>query len=452
MLIIRHRTGPLAGKEERPTGRDPNRIVFGRDPAAADVVYPPDAREVSRQHFALVRRGANHWTFDLFGQPFVAVNGEPADVGAPVRSGSIIELGHRGGPSFEVTVEGDIAVDTMQTLPQEQFVGARGAAMQAAASANRARKVALGGVAVAIIVALGATFFIWQRGAADREFARQIDQLRTEQARLVADSIPREHRDRLAKSAFLVIHRDATGKETWGGTTFPLSEDMVGTVAHVAEVKNGLAPGENLFVREPGMNGRTWEVTEIKVHPGYYALHTFLQEDPLLVETIKRPDNPFGADFLTSGNSYDVAYMKVKGPPLPKPYVEIASPEDLLKLSQGDPLAYAGYPSEHIIGVEVGKLAPNPQVRTGAVTAITDLFTMPTEPAFRRLVHHNLGTTVGTSGSPIIGANGKLVALHNRSNYIETSPGKQIPIGVVAFAQRADMLRELIAGEAEKVS
>ena len=54
MLIIRHRTGTLAGKENRVEARE-DRVVFGRDPDACDVVFPPDATLVSR-HLGSSRR------------------------------------------------------------------------------------------------------------------------------------------------------------------------------------------------------------------------------------------------------------------------------------------------------------------------------------------------------------------------------------------------------------
>src|SRR5438093_4958149 len=120
MLIIRHRTGPLAGKEQRLEPKS-DRVTFGRDPNACEVVYPPDETLVARRHFALVRKPSGEWTFELFGDPFVAVNGEPADVGEAVHSGAVIELGRRGGPSFEVKLEGEGLVgDLPVTRPQQK--------------------------------------------------------------------------------------------------------------------------------------------------------------------------------------------------------------------------------------------------------------------------------------------------------------------------------------------
>src|SRR5258705_13967834 len=96
MLIIRHLTGPLAGREDRI---EPNvdRVVFGRR-LDCQVVYPADANIVARHHFALVRKASGDWTIDLFGQPFVAVNGGPAHPGAQMPPAPNIEPATSGGP------------------------------------------------------------------------------------------------------------------------------------------------------------------------------------------------------------------------------------------------------------------------------------------------------------------------------------------------------------------
>src|SRR5258707_13346967 len=155
MMIIKHRTGLLAGKEETPQGRQPDRIVFGRDPNVCDVVYPPDALIVARRHFALVRTPHGDWTIELFGTPYVAVDGEPADPEEAVVTGSVVELGHKGGPSFEVTVTDEAAdSDFGRTLPQEHVEASHAAAHHAERAATRARRIGLGAVVIAVLAAV----------------------------------------------------------------------------------------------------------------------------------------------------------------------------------------------------------------------------------------------------------------------------------------------------------
>src|SRR5271155_3727616 len=108
MIIIRHLTGPRAGSEDRP---DPklDRIVFGRR-TSCEVTYPPEETIVAREHFALVRKPpgpAGHWTIELFGEPYVTVDGIAAEPDQRLPADAVIELGRRGGPSFTVHVEPD---------------------------------------------------------------------------------------------------------------------------------------------------------------------------------------------------------------------------------------------------------------------------------------------------------------------------------------------------------
>jgi V8-like Glu-specific endopeptidase len=448
MLIVRHRSGPLAGKEMRVEGSD-DRVVFGRDPDACQVVFPPDATLVSRHHFALVRKPSGDWTIDLFGVPFVAVNGQPAELGAPVRSGALFELGRRGGPSFEVTIEGE-AKDTglAATLAQEEMTGSRTLAVDAARAASRARGFAYAGLVLVLLLTVGGGTFYYQHLEAERQLAAQLRQLNETQARLAADSIPRDYRDRLGQAAHLVILRDAAGNERGDATAFPIGPRLLATAAHVAANRDNFKPGEKMLVRAPGPNGRTWEVVEHTKHPSYEALDAFLSEDAMFVKSTNSPTEPNGLRQFTSGNGYDVAILRVEGPPL-SPILELATPEEIAALRPGDPLAYGGYPQQNIAGAEVNVLGATPEVRTGFVTALTDLFAMPAGASQRRLVHHNMGTTVGTSGSPVISTSGRVVAVHNRSSYMALPGGRQVPSGaLINYAQRSDLLADLLSGKA----
>jgi hypothetical protein len=110
MLTIRYSNGAQAGTEVKiEQGKD--RVVFGRQ-LDCDMQFAPEETAVSRHHFALVRKPSGAWTVELFGTPFVAIDGQPADNGEVVRDGAKIELGCIGGPALGVIIAEDARTAT----------------------------------------------------------------------------------------------------------------------------------------------------------------------------------------------------------------------------------------------------------------------------------------------------------------------------------------------------
>ncbi|MCC7346773.1 MAG: trypsin-like peptidase domain-containing protein [Variibacter sp.] len=442
MPVIRHRSGPLAGREQ---SLDPQiqRITFGRDPSACDVVYPPDLTLVARRHFALVRKPSGEWMFEDFGDPFVAVNGRPAETDERINSGAVIELGRKGGPSFEVLFEGK-GLDTALpvTEVQQKVMGSR-------AAAARARTFALAGIGVAVLAAVVAGTLFFLTGNEGKRLEQAVANLQKAQEQAAAESIGAQARDKVISTAYLVLKRFASGQETGQGTAFPIGPDLFATNAHVADLSKTLGPGDKLLVRGPGVGGKTYEVIETKNHPGYDAFNKFLAEDPLFVVAARDCPTCFPS-MLKGSLSYDVALMKVAPGSNVSPVLEIAGQEELNALRPGQPLGIAGYPLENIQGREVQVLGATPNFRTGSISAMTDMFNLPGEPEERRLIHHNIPVTGGNSGSAVVGASGKLVALINSINPIATAGGGRMPnAAIINYAQRADLLLDLISGKAE---
>jgi V8-like Glu-specific endopeptidase len=443
MITIRHLTGPLAGKEQRIEPQS-DRITFGRDPSVCEVVFPPDLTSVARRHFALVRTPAGEWTFNLFGDPFVAVKGQPAEGGQAVHSGDKVELGHVGGPSFEVVLQDEgLGGQLPKTAPQQMVESSR-------ATATRARRFAATGVAIALLAAGAAGgFMYWTRLDASR-LDRAVASLADSQKQTLADSIPAPVREKLMQAAYVVVQRFASGQETPNGTASPIAPDILATNAHIVELHDKLGPGEKLFVRAPGPNGKTYEVIASLKHPGYKAFNAFLQADPLYVTSSKSCPKCF-PDTLSGSLSYDVGILRVAPGSSLGTVLEIATAEELANLKAGTPLALAGYPIEGIQGSEMQTLAATPNLSLGIVTAMTDMFNMPSDAADRRLVHHNLPITGGSSGSPMVSPSGKLVALNNAMNALPGTSGGRIPnAALINYAQRADLLVDLLSGHADK--
>ena len=123
MLTIRHLNGALTGTEVKIEDQD--RVVVGRQ-LDCDVQYPPEETAVARHHFALVKKPSGSWTVELFGTPFVAIDGVPADDGQVVRDGAKIELGRIGGPALSVGIAESARSDNyLRTAGQAEAPSAR---------------------------------------------------------------------------------------------------------------------------------------------------------------------------------------------------------------------------------------------------------------------------------------------------------------------------------------
>jgi hypothetical protein len=445
MLILRHRNGSLKGREQSIQDKD-DRIIFGRDPDVCDVVFPADETLVARRHFALERKLSGAWTFDLFGDPFVAVNGEPVESSRALHKGDIVELGKRGGPSFEV-VHIDEAMTSRilaETQVQEKVTNQR----VAVASAKR---MAIAGAALAVIVAVGAAsaVYFWSAGQGAR-LNEAVAALADSQAKVAAQNIGQPVREKLLAASFLVYVRQPGGEERPLGSASPIGPNLLATNAHIAVVMEELRQGQKLFVKAPGSAGRTFEVIEAKPHPGYKEFEKFLESDPLYVTSTKGCPTCISPILAASGGAYDVATLRVADGAALSPILEIATEQDLAGLQPGTPLAMSGYPLEEISSNRVQSVAATPTLSIGMVSANTDFFSLPADIRQRRLIQHNLPGTGGNSGSPVVTSNGKIVGLHNAGSYIMVPNVGRVPnAAMVRYAQRSDTLADLVAGRAE---
>ena len=438
MPTIRHRTGPLAGKEQTIDPRV-DRITFGRDPSACDVVFPPELTVIARRHFAFVRKPSGEWMFEDFGDPFVAVNGHPAEVDEKVPSGAVVELGKVGGPSFEIMFEGkEMAPGLAVTEMQQKVLGGR-------AAAAGARRFAMMGSAAAVVLAIliGGGFWLMSRSEGAR-LEQAFSQLAKAQADAAADSISAPVRDKLIQAAHVVAVQFAGGQVVAQGSASPIGPDLLVTNAHVAEIRDTLRPGDKLFVRAPGANGKTYEVIETVLHPGYRAFNNFLKEDPIFVTSARSCPTCFPS-LLSASLSYDVALMRVAPGSNLSPILEVATTQELHGMRSGMPIALAGYPLENIRGSELMALGATPNFRAGVVSAMTDMFVLPGDKEHQRLIHHNIPVTGGNSGSPMVASSGKLVALLNSGNMLAREGGGRMPnAAIINYGQRADLVHELI--------
>jgi hypothetical protein len=443
MLTIRHQNGALAGNE---VAVDPakDRVVFGRQ-LDCDVQYPPEETAVSRHHFALARKPSGSWTIELFGEPFVAVNGVPADSGDVVRDGATFELGKIGGPSFKVSVSEDARSDNyLRTNIQETAPTPRTLATRAGALGRVARALA----AVALVAVAGVGGFAAYNYFDGRATTARLESAQAAfaeaQAREAKLRISAETRAHVARAVYQVQLEDTQKRFSGEGTAWVLGANSLATNAHVALLREGLRDGERMVVRAPGQNGAVYEVTGHKLHPGYVPFKAFLQADRRLISLFRGEAQGLG------GNGYDVAILTVKGTLPESDRLMLATPEEINDLAPGTPLITAGYPAENMFSTWAHTRGATPEQHLGIVTSVTDMFHLPSSVELRQLVHNDLPTTGGQSGSPVVGASGRVVAVLNSINLIMTDRGRIPSAALVNFAQRADLVRDMLDGTAEK--
>jgi hypothetical protein len=466
MISIRHTSGPLAGQSQT-FDDSKERIEVGRDPDECDIVYPADTMSVGHRHCALIREVSGDWALHLYGDHFVGIDKMSAQTDAPIKSGQVLHLGPADGPSFEVAIVRADNRSGKTTDPQPR----------PAPASVRLRRIAIGGgmIALALICTLGV--FIG-RDVVDQHrlaatFASISGDQKQEQVAIAeasqeaGKSISQSAIDRLARGTFLVYFQDAQGNQTPDGTAWVIGPNVLATNAHIAArcdqftpenlelqkknlaVCNDYPPGLKMFVRQPGPGGASFEVVKWAFHPGWVALpQLVLDQGPIITPAS-------GSQMVSAPIPYDVGLLYVKGELPPGLALQVASKQELLSLKPGMPIASAGYPSEHIQNWAGLTVAAYPQVHFGNISRLTDYLDLPTDPAHNFLLLHTIPGAGGSSGSPIIGASGHIIALNNSGWSSEALPkgvrwARGAPSGaLVNGAQRADLVVDLLAGRAQ---
>lgn len=412
-------------------------VTVGRHPSC-DVVFPADLISVSRYHLAFERKLARYRLVMQADNP-VWIDGEEAFEGDELPAAALLALGHPDGPSLRVeTVEDD------DLPPTERYARHDSPARVAEAASRRSRAarslVLVVGVLVVVAGAVAGVLSYQDR----REMARLVDEMYSQPGSHAEESLAARLRE-ASRSVYLVAAKDEFGLSPFG-TAWVVGDGMLVTSAHVAEAFTGLGPGLRLVVRRSG-GDRDIAVTGVEPHPDYRRFEDAWRAYGPLTAGAGGGSRP-----IAEAGGYDVALLRVSeadrralAPPL-----RLAPDADLLALEPGDLVGYVGFPVESAALGGVNLDAPQAQLQIGRLTALTDFFLVKSDPADRHLLQHSLPVQGGASGAPVLDRRGQVVGVLSGGNLVEIDDlGTRVPTGVgVNFAQRADLVRELLSGEA----
>ncbi len=401
-------------------------ITFGRDPQLCQVVFPPDMTQVGREHFALQRQ-IGHYRLVLNRSAVVLLNGQRAVDGQELPNRAEIQVGQGGPQLVLLTTASNQLPETVGRSPEAGQVTRLRGAERTARTGRRLALLAL----VALLAALPLGYYAWKSASADPAL-RLRNALRT-----------------AAPSVYLVIKRSADGSIDPVATAWVAdqSHGILATNGHVATEFSELRPDQTLIARSCSTPPMDFPIASVQIHPGYQEFQELwgtygpaIRTSPVRVESVSAP-----------GTGCDVALMYVRdavglGATLP-----LAPPVELQALQAGYPVGYVGYPMEGLALGGVNVDAPMPATHLAYIVGCTNYFGLRSATeAERLLVQHALPATGGASGSPIINANGQVVAILSGVNFIGTTNSGRIGSSAnISFGQRSDLVEELLSQSAE---
>jgi len=399
-------------------------IRFGRTPAS-EVAFPEEMAIVGHDHFAL-RREAGAYKFVINPHHRVYLYGKDVFDGQELPSANEVRLGTREGPRLLLEPQTARAAGYVSTEPQGR------SATEVDVARSNARWTHILGGAVALLLLIG-LFAYWELSDSIQPIYATAGS-GTDFSAIIA---------KYQKSVFLVDEVDAGGGSHGGATAWvvqlPDGTKAFATNAHVGEIlADARQKGFRMVVRSPVAPYAEFEIKDALIHPAFAAFNA------TVAEAYKKASTGALREVQLSP-AYDVALLipdRQDGIPDALP---LAKDVTLKALHAGQAIAFIGYPAENLVAFDAR--APNPTSQVGIITSLRTFF-LTADGGPTQLIEDSLPSAGGASGSPIFDSNGNVVALLSGGNNISSKDGRIPNAALVNFAQRVDLLVELMNGRA----
>lgn len=400
-------------------------IRIGRT-TGSEVPFPEEMAAVGHDHFA-IKREAGAYKFVINPHHRVFLYGKDAYDGQELSAAQEVYLGTTSGPRLLLEPSRAGGANYVATEPQ-----GKSDALPEIARSN-ARWTHITGAVLGLALLIG-VFAYWN-------LSEQVQPIystagsNTDFSAIIA---------KFQNSVFLVDEVDSAGSSHGGATAWvvalPNGRKVFATNAHVAlMLLDARKKGYKLVVRSPVAPYREYEITDAAVHPAYVAFNN------AMVDAEKKANSGLLRQVDVSP-AYDVAVLiPAEQDGLPDA-IPLAPAKRLDTLHAGEPVAFVGYPAENLVNFDVRAPASTSQV--GIITSVRNFF-LTSDGGPPQLLEHSLPSAGGASGSPIFDNTGRVIALLSGGNNIASKDGRIPNAALVNFAQRVDLLRDLLEGTAD---